>query len=113
MLTQLQLHDVCPDIGASNASMALHIQVVSQSYHNLHANGHANTLTLTLVTGSIQMTDLLYLLCQFPGGSQDKGLASLLADVHGLEDGDSKRGSLPCARLGLSYYIMAWGREEA
>lgn len=56
--------------------------------------------------------DLLDLLGQLTGGSEDQGLASLQVGVDLLESRDGESGSLSGTGLGLSDNIVTWRGDE-
>jgi hypothetical protein len=75
---------VLTNAGATNAGVALNVHEIT--------NGD---------------NDLLDLLGQLTGGSEDQSLAGLQAGVDLLEDRDGEGGSLASTRLGLSNDIVA------
>lgn len=76
---------VITDAGATDAGVALNVHEVTDSDD-----------------------DLLDLLGQLTGRSQDQGLALLQAGVDLLEDRDGEGGGLAGTRLGLSDNVVAW-----
>lgn len=76
---------VITDAGAANAGVALNVHEVTDGDD-----------------------DLLDLLSQLTGGSEDQGLALLQAGVDLLEDRDGEGGGLAGTRLGLSDNVVAW-----
>jgi len=89
MDSRLKFGDVISDSGTSNAGVASNVQIVSKC-----------------------KDDLLNLLSQFSGWSQNQSLAFVNGEIEGVENSNGESGSFTSSRLGLCDDIEAFAKRH-